>query len=231
MKKYLLMLLALALVLSIGCKKEESANTEAAPSITQKCAKYAVAVYKDNELKTWMSNLSKAETVDLISTDIVSDNKGTVKEVATVKLSDDSQGYLETKHLADRSIVFLADTKTYTRNNAGSAVKTTLPAGTIGFVIDEKADWLQIYVGQVDGKWVTQDWVNDGYTTDASYLADAKIYESAIATLAKGDATKAQKDEALKNLDKLSSSTLFAAKAAEKLESYNASQFNYDNVE
>ena len=95
MKKYILAAMVFSLIAAFACKKEEPAPV-AAP-IVSKCAKYAVNVYKDKERTAWLATLSKAEIVDLLSTEILSDNKGTVAEVAHIKLSDGKEGYLETK--------------------------------------------------------------------------------------------------------------------------------------
>lgn len=236
MKKYLLLLLSLALFISIGCKKEEKGAEGGNASLSaQKCAKYTASAFKDKELTAWMCTLSKAEPVELISTEIVSDNKGKVMEVARIKLSDDTEAYIKLQHLADRAIVFITDTKAYERNNTGSRVKTTIPAGKIGFVVDEKADWLQVYVGEIDGKWVTQDWVNDGFSSDTSMLSDAKLYEEAVNTLFPAKdakpATAAQKEDAMKKLENLSSSSLFSNMAYDKLETYQNSQTTENEAE
>ena len=215
MKKSILIALIFSLVLPFACKKEEPKQVE--PQIVSKCAKYSASVFKDKERTVWLATLAKTEIVDLISKEIISNNKGTVAEVAFVRLSDGAEGYLETKHLADKTIVFTQDTKAYQRNNTGSKITATVAAGTIGFVIDEKAEWLQVYIGQVDGQWLTQIWVNEGYSTETDLIGDARLYEEAVTVLRNKESKSAEKDKAVKKLEGLQKSTLFAEKAEEQL--------------
>jgi len=212
MKKYLLISLIFSLVMAFACKKEDSKSGSAESAIVSKCAKYSASVYKDKERIVWLATLSKTEIVDLISTEIISNNKGTVAEVALIRLSDGAEGYLETKHLADRSIVFTQDTKAYQRNNTGSKITATIPAGTLGFVIEEKAEWLQVYIGQIDGQWLTQSWVNEGFSAEADFISDARLYEDAMAVLRNKESKESDRVKAIKKLEGLQSSTLFSEK-------------------
>jgi len=222
MKKYILAAVIFSLIMTFACKEEpKPVPTQDNSPIASKCAKYAVNVYKDKERTAWLATLSKAEIVDLLSTEIISDNKGAVAEVAYIRLSDGKEGYLETKHLAIRTIVFTQDTKAYQRNNTGSKLNPTIAAGTLGFVIDEKAEWLQVYIGQVDGQWRTQEWINEGFSTEANLITDAKLYEEALVTLRNKDAKDSEKTEAIKKLQGLKTSTLFSEKAEELLQSFN----------
>ncbi|MCL1911054.1 MAG: hypothetical protein FWG13_02480 [Leptospirales bacterium] len=219
MKKYLLTALIFSLAM-FACKQEEPKQpVDSSPAIVGKCAKYAVNVYKDKERTAWRATLSKAEKVDLLSVEIITNNKGAVAEVALVKLSDGSEGYLETKHLADRAVVFTTDTSAYQRNNTGSRVTLTIPAGTLGFVIEEKAEWLQVYLGQIDNVWRNQEWVNSGFSTEADLITEAKLYEEALAVLKNKDAKESDRGAAIKKLDGLKTSALFSEKAENALTS------------
>ena len=213
MKKSLLIALIFSLVLPFACKKEEPNQEPSAPLTVSKCAKYAASVYKDKERTAWLATLSKTEIVDMISKEIITNNKGAVAEVALVKLSDGTEGYLETKHLADKTIVFSQDTKAYQRNNTGSKITATVAAGTLGFVIDGKAEWLQVYIGQVDGQWLTQIWVNEGYSTEADLIGDGRLFEEAVTVLRNKESKSADRDKAVKKLEGLQKSALLAEKA------------------
>ncbi|MCL1864913.1 MAG: hypothetical protein FWF73_03785 [Spirochaetes bacterium] len=224
MKKYILTALIFSLVAAFACKKEEPASVDPSsvePAKVSKCAKYAVAVYKNFERTDWLATLSKAEIVDFLSKEIFSDNKGKVAEVAHVRLSDGKEGYLETKHLADKAVVFTQDTPVYQRNNSGSKVTATIPAGTIGFVIDEKGEWMQIYIGQIDGKWLSQEWANSGFSTEAALITEAKLYEEAITALRNKDSKEADRKAALKKLEGLKSSELFGEKAEKQIDDFS----------
>ncbi len=213
MKKAILM--ALLPVLIFACKKE----VEKKPDLAKKYAKYGIAVYEDQTMKKWMANLAKAEGVEFDPAAVIVQPGG--EDIAEVMLSDGKTGYLQLKHLADTPIVFIEDTKAHERNNPASRVFTTLPKGTIGFMIDEKGEWVQIYAGKIADRWVTRQWVRGGYSTDENLLIDAKLYEEATAALAKSGAKDAEKKEAKKKLEDLvKSSTIFSDLSSKKLEEF-----------
>jgi len=217
MKKYLLISLIFSLVMAFACKKEDSKSESAESAIVSKCARYAASVYKDKERTVWLATLSKTEIFDLLSTEIITNNKGAVAEVAHIRLSDGAEGYLETKHIANKAIVFTQDTKTYQRNNTGSKITATMPVGTLGFVLEEKAEWLQVYIGQLDGQWLTQTWVNEGYSTDADLINDARLYEEAVTVIRNKDAKESDRVKAIKKLEDLKKSALMSEKVEEQL--------------
>ncbi|PKL19125.1 MAG: hypothetical protein CVV49_02270 [Spirochaetae bacterium HGW-Spirochaetae-5] len=215
MKKgiYTLTLLCLSFILIQGCKKGDKQGLDLAPGDVVKYAKYATAVYKDQEMKTWAATLSKTEPVKLLETLNVP-VKGVNTEVAKVMLSDNTVVFASAKNLGDKPVVFLEDTKAYVRNNASSKVYAIIPKGTIGFVLQESADWIQVYIGQVDGKWITAQWVNSGFTAEDQRVQEAKLYEESVAIL-KNSASKAdQKKQAEANLKDLSTSNGIFAEMA-----------------
>ncbi len=178
MKKLLLVLLALALVAPSGCKRKAGPDEK---SLAKKFAMYQVSVYKDKELKEYLATLEKAESVDLLGEEKYINQKKTQVDLSHVRLADEKEGYMDSRHLADRPIVFIQDNvKAFVRPNIGSRVSATIPRGTIAFIKDEKAEWVMIYAGNVDGKWITKDWVKDGYSADENLVIEAKDYESAL---------------------------------------------------
>lgn len=202
MKKYLIIpAVIFALAMIPACKKAQGPEADKDSSIAKKYAKYRVAVSKNIEGTTWLATLEKAESVDLLGEETYSDpKKKTARVMAKVKLSDDTEGYVDAQHLADQPIVFIGtDVKTYVRNNAASQVYTTIPQGTIGFVVERKADWVQVYVGKVGSLYVTQQWVNGGYSTDPEVIEQAKQLEEALAILS-GENKKGKREDAIAKL-------------------------------
>jgi len=220
MKKtgYLFSVLFLALVLIQGCNKGggDKQKMEIAPGEIIKYAKFATSVYKDQELKTWAATLSKTEPVKLVETVNVQ-IKGKAVEVSKVKLSDNTIVFVNAKNIGDKPVVFIEDTKAYVRNNASSKVYVTIPKGTIGFVIQENADWIQVYIGQLEGKWVTQQWVNSGFSADNAKVQEAKLYEESAAILKNSASKPDQIKQAQANLKDLSNTTGIFAEMAKTL--------------
>jgi len=218
MKKviYTFSILLLGFALIQGCKKSDKDKLNVAPGDIIKYAKSSTAVYKDQELKTWATTLSKTEPVklqEMLNVQL----KGAATEIAKVKLSDNTIVYVAAKNLADKPVVFIEDAKAYVRNNASSKVFAIIPKGTIGFVLQENAEWVQVYVGQVDDKWITQQWVNGGFTAEEIRVQEAKLYEESAAILKNASSKQDQKKQAEANLKDLTSSTGIFAEMAKKL--------------
>jgi len=220
MKKLILIACALALVAPLGCKKKEGESDD--KSIARKYALYQVSVYKDRDFKEWLATLEKAESVDLLKEEQYINQKRMQIDLAQVKLADGKEGYLESKHLADKPIVFIEEsTRLFVRPNMGSKVFCTVPKGTIGFIKEEKADWAMVYIGNLDGKWVTGQWTKGGYSADENLVVEAKDYEAAMALLKeqkpeKKDAAQKSAKEKLSELAK--GSSVIAALAKAKLD-------------
>lgn len=224
MKKTIFILLATLLAISSGCKKDKEAEKDVA--IAKKYAKYKKAIYEDKEMKKWVATLEKAEDVSLLEEEEYKNSKGQTDKISKIKLADDKIGYVESRHLADRPIVFTKETKAFVRPTSGSRIFATIPKGELGFIIEEKGLWVQVYVGEVDGKNITKQWVEDGYTADENTVLEAKEYARTLAGLKEDDPEKIS--EAEENLEKLSSSSsVIGELAKEKLKKLeNNSQMN-----
>ena len=208
MKKFIYTLSILFLSLSImqGCKKSNQQGLDSASGELIKYAKFSTAAYKDQELKIWGATLAKTEPVKLMEILNVP-VKGKPAEIAKVKLSDNTVLFVLAANLADKPVVFIEDTKAYERNNASSKVFAIIPKGTIGFVLQENAEWIQVYVGQLEGKWITKQWVNSGFTAEEIRVQEAKLYEESAAIMKNTAAKPDQKKQAEANLKDLSTST------------------------
>ncbi len=216
-QKAILLLLSISLAAIFACSKGGGDKPGLNPSEgAVKYAKATVSVFKEQELKTWGSNLSKTEPVILLET-MKLQVKGAETEVAKVRLSDGTVMFVQMKNLADKPVVFMEDTKAYVRNNASSKVYAVIPKGTIAFVIQEMADWAQVYVGQIDGKWITQQWVNGGYSSDEARIQDAKIFEEASAVIKDSKSKPDQKAQALAILKEISESSGIFSETAKSI--------------
>jgi len=214
MKKYIVLSLIFLFFIS-GCKKGDEPRKEDV-ALSKKYAKYATSVYKNKNLKKWLATLSKAEPVELLTEEKgVKIGKDTI-DISKVKLSDDSIGFIASDKMADKPIVFIDDTKAYIRNNTRSKVISIIPKGTIAFIISKKGEWIKIYAGKINSKWVTRHWVNIGYSTEEDLISEAKVYEEANAILANNP------EKAIEMLNELgNSSSPFATLAREKMNELN----------
>lgn len=216
MKRVLVAFIALSLVIPSACKKKEEQKEEG--PIAKKYAKYRVNVHKDKDLKGWIATLEKGEGVDLLSEEKYITDKRKEIDLAKVRLADDKEGYIDAKHLADKPIVFIKETPVFVRPTPGSRVYTKLPAGTIGFIIDEKGNWVQVYAGKIEGKWVTRQWAEGGYTTDTNTLLDAKELEVALQLIKKDDTLEKGKEKLKELAEGTSEIAVIAQQKLDELE-------------
>lgn len=196
MKRFLVMITALALLSAAGgCKKNDASKKS--ESIATKYAKSKMSIYKDASMdkKAWLTVLEKGEPIELISEE-TSKVSGKDLKVSKIKLSDDTIAYVQSDYLAVKPIVFIdKDVKVYNRNNINSGEYAIIPIGTVAFVSDEKADWLQIDAGKIGDKWVVGKWVKGGISDSAEVVADAVALEKIHNVLS--EVTKGNKEEAL----------------------------------
>jgi hypothetical protein len=225
MKKIIIALIAMMFIIPCGCKKGGITGKDS--TLAKKYAKYKVQVSKDKELKTWLATLEKAEDVSLLNEEKYTDSIGKTTEISKVKLADDSVGYIEPKHLADSPVVFTSDTKAFVRPTSGSSIYAVIPKGELGFVIAEKGLWVQIYVGKINEKYITQQWVEGGYSNDPNLVLEAKQYSTAIAALNEKDAEKAAQAKSI--LEKLAESNSVIAELAKSKLGIKSDNVNTEN--
>jgi lipoprotein LenA len=196
--------LSLMILMSFfACKKGDEKIT-GSDSLATKYAKFRIAVYTDTSLdkKAWLATLEKGEPVELLGEEKVIINKKDTM-LSKIKLSDDKIGYTNSDYLAIKPVVFIDNNvKVYTRNNINSSPIATIPAGTIGFVIEEKADWIMVDIGNVNGKWVNKCWVKGGTNDSSEVVADAVSLEKSRNILS--ETVKGDKEEAMNQLRSLS---------------------------
>ncbi len=165
--------------------------------------------------------------MSLLDEEKYTDSIGKTTEISKVKLADDSIGYIEPKHLADSPVVFTADTKAFVRPTSGSSIYAVIPKGELGFIIAEKGLWVQIYVGKINEKYITQQWVEGGYSNDPNLVLEAKQYSTAIAALNEKDAEKAAQAKSV--LEKLAESNSVIAELAKSKLGIKSDNVNTEN--
>lgn len=215
MKKALAILALIILSGMIFCKKERTEQPQDV-TLAKKYAKYRVAVKKEVELKNWAATLEKGEDVDLLNEQEVADKSGKKIPIAKVRLADGTEGFVDSRHLADKVIVFIEDTPAFTRPTMGSKIHCKVPKGTIAFVVGEQANWVKVYAGKIADVWLTEQWVQGGYSADQQILLSARMYESALEQLA--SAKESEKNAGKQKLTELGQGEgVIAALAREKL--------------
>jgi len=216
MKKLAALCVLPFIALSFSCKKTQQGDQVADAVLAKKYARYRVAVNKEPELKTWLATLEKGEDVDLLKEETITTGKKAQLVVSKVKLAGGEEGYIESRHLADKTIIFTEDTPAFNRPTMGSRLVVKMPRGTIAFVVGEQANWVKIYAGKVGDTYVSNQWVQGGFTADPQLLVTARLYESALGLIAshKEDERKSGRE---KMMELAGGSGIFAELAQAKL--------------
>ncbi len=222
MKKTIALLCAVLLGGGLLCKKE-TADQKEGGALAKKYAKYRVVLKKDPELTTFAALLEKGEDVDLIQELDQADRAGKKTTLAKVRLTDGSEGYVDSRHLADKVIVFIEDTPVFARPTMGSRVHCKVPKGTMAFVIGEQANWVKIYAGKIGDVWVTDHWAQGGYSTDQQIILQARAFEQAVEQLSSKN--EKERNAGKQKLSEISEGAeMFASLARQKLEAFDAQQ-------
>lgn len=223
----LLPILALVCMISpSACKKDSPAPVQK-EALAIKYAKYRTAAYADNLLTKWAASLEKGEPLELLAEETVKKGKQDIR-IAKVRLTDDTVAFIDEMSLAVRPVVFIAkNVPVYNRNNIASGVFAVIPAGTVGFVTEEKADWSKIDIGTIAGKQVFAKWAKDGINTDAQMVADAVALERIRNVLS--ETIQGDKNEALNNLRTIAGKdTPVGTIAKEELSSYETRSTDHE---
>lgn len=154
----------------------ESETEETQPVLDEKVAMYRAAVYKDPKQSDWLATLNKGEQVMLVEVlDEPVKLKGKDETIAKVRLSDDTEGYIRERYLADKAIVITdEEVPVFARNNKTSGQSGSLPLGAIAFVVEQKANWLKVTAG--DHK-IYNKWIESGYSENRELITDAVLVE------------------------------------------------------
>jgi lipoprotein LenA len=182
-----------------GCKKKEAETQAPADTLSSKYAKFRANVYKDATLKTWLATLEKGEKVELVSEESGKGSKNEDIVISNIKLSDGKTGYIDGSYVAVKPVVITDQlVKAYERNNSTSAISATLSQGTIGFVVEEKGEWVKVDFGKIADKWVNGKWIKSGFSDNEDIVSDAVALEKVRNIL--NESAKGDKEEAMKLL-------------------------------
>ncbi|HDS02265.1 MAG TPA: hypothetical protein ENN72_00980 [Firmicutes bacterium] len=223
--KRLFLSFGVVLALLAACSQQPASEEETAEKNQEPrkvYAKWDNRVYKDKDLKEIVAVLSKCESVTKLGEEEVTVSSGSNEETFTVyhiKLADGVEAYAKENLFALKTIVFTADsTDCFVRPTMDSRLYYKIPLGTLGFITEEGDDgWVKIWIGKVDDgvkeKWVTDQWVQAGYSDEIELIRDAKLYEKALETL---DKNPEEGIAALKEINE-NSATFFARLASENI--------------
>ncbi|MBL8035562.1 MAG: hypothetical protein JNJ69_17805 [Leptospiraceae bacterium] len=197
------LILATAAALSFaacGKKKTEDASK---PQAKIAYAIYQLGVYDTTTAKKASEWLNRAEMVTVLETVKAPDpkNEGKTKEMAKIERTTGKQGYVDAASLESKAFVVIGALEVFNVNQASAKKLATVPAGHVGFVVEEKGDWVKVRFGYkvnekwnnaADSlKWVDQKWAQlSAVSYDPAAIGQGIELENAMRKYLDADAAK-----------------------------------------
>jgi len=201
MKYKLLVLAALAVTASACGKKKADENKQQ--------AKIAFAVYQSGLMETVDAKkaaewLNRGEMVTVLETTEVPDAKDKTKSKkwAKIERTTGKQGFVDAANVESKAFVVLKPLEIFNINQAAGKKVTTAPIGKVGFVKEEKADWVKVRFGfHVNENWSfapeAKKWADDRWAQlegavsfDSAAIGQGIELEDALKKYADADAAK-----------------------------------------
>jgi hypothetical protein len=195
-----------------GKKKSPEEVTKAQARIA--FAVYQVGLFDAVDAKKASEWLNRAEMVTILETLNVPDAKDPkkTKSWAKIERTTGKQGFVDASNLESKAFVTVGPLEVYNINQASGKKIATVPAGQVGFVSDEKADWVKVRFGYkvyenwsgaadalkwADGKWAQLSQVS----YDPAVIGQGIELETAMRKF--NDADAAKKAQGQKELEKI----------------------------
>ena len=203
-----------------ACKEKTNKNNieSSDETLTVKYSKYNTCLYSDVRLIQCSKKIKKADSLDIIDFKKQWVASLKAKSIIAKVRSGNKSLYILRKFLADKPIVFTEETPLRLKNDYGSKIIRKIDKGTFAFIVDEKGSWTKIYIGKINGEWITRHWVRGGFSQDSNLVKKAlqlEIAEKIIKKILKkkkvSDTKKAKAKELIETLS--STSGIFQDKA------------------
>lgn len=201
MKYKLYIVAALAFTLGACGKKKTEDGSKGQAKIAY--AIYGIGVFDSVDSKKASEWLSRAEMLTVLETVKVPDakNPGKTKEMAKIERTTGKQGFVDAANLESKAFVVIGSLEVFNINQASAKKLATVPAGHVGFVADEKGDWVKVRFGykinekwntSADSlKWIDQKWAQlSAVSYDPAAIGQGVELENAMRKYLDSDAAK-----------------------------------------
>ena len=171
-------------------------------------AKIAYAVYGTglfdqvggNKASEYLNRGEMVTVLDTVTPPSVKED-AKAKVWAKIERTTGKQGFVDAGHLESKAFVIIRPLDVFSINQASGKKLATVPAGQVGFIVEEKADWAKIRFGsninegwgfgKENSKWVDQKWAQvEGVSYDAAAIGQGVELETALRKYAASDAAK-----------------------------------------
>lgn len=205
---------AVVLLAAIACGKKKSADEAPKAQARIAFAVYQIGLFDTVDAKKASEWLNRGEMVTVLETVNVPDAKDPKKSRSWAKIerTTGKQGFVDASNLENKVFVTVGPLEVFNINQASGKKIATVPAGQVGFVSEEKADWVKVRFGYkvyenwsgasdalkwADGKWAQLNQVS----YDPAAIGQGIELETAMRKFLDADATK--KAQGQKELEKI----------------------------
>ncbi|MFZ5628739.1 MAG: hypothetical protein ACOY5B_06395 [Spirochaetota bacterium] len=205
---------AIVLLAAIACGKKKSSEDAPKAQARIAFAVYQVGLFDTVDAKKASEWLNRGEMVTVLETLNVPDAKDPKKSRSWAKIerTTGKQGFVDSANVESKAFVTVGPLEVFNINQASGKKIATVPAGQVGFVSDEKADWVKVRFGYkifenwsgaadaikwADGKWAQLSQVS----YDPAAIGQGIELETAMRKFNEADAAK--KAQGQKELEKI----------------------------
>lgn len=207
-------LAAVMLFVAASCGKKKSAEEAAKAQARIAYAVYQAGLFDAVDAKKPSEWLNRGEMFTVLETLSVPDAKNpkTSRTWARIERTTGKLGYVDASNCESKAFVTLGPLEIFNINQASGKKVATVPAGQVGFVADEKGDWVKVRFGYkvhenwssdaealkwADGRWAQLNQVS----YDPAAIGQGIELETAMRKFVDADATK--KAQGKKELEKI----------------------------
>lgn len=205
---------AIVIVAAVACGKKKS--PEEAPKAQPRIgfAVYQIGLFDTVDAKKASAWLNRGEMLTVLDTVNVPDAKDPKKSKSWAKIerTTGKQGFVNSANIESKAFVTVGPLEVFNINQASGKKVATVPAGQVGFVSEERGDWVKVrfgykiyenWSGAPDAlKWADGNWAQLSQVSyDPAALGQGVELETAMRKLLDADATK--KAAGQKELEKI----------------------------
>lgn len=166
-------------------------------------AVYACGLYEKTDAKEASEWLNRAEMVTVLESVEVPNPKDKKKSKTWLKIerTTGKQGYVDPANFENKAFVVLRPVELFNINQASGKKVATVPPGKVGFVVEEKGEWVKVRFGykvyenwsytEEATKWGEQRWMQlEGVSYDPAAIGQGVELEDALKKFNDADAKK-----------------------------------------
>lgn len=191
-------------VAAIACgKKKEGETPKAGGQVKIAYAVYGAGVFDqigDGKAAEYLSRGEMVTILENVNAPVAKEG-AKAKVWAKVERTTGKKGFVDSANLESKAFVVIRPLDIFSINQASGKKLATVPAGQVGYVVEEKADWAKIRFGykineqwvfsKDTTKWVDQKWAQvEGVSYDPMAIGQGVELETALRKYNDADAAK-----------------------------------------